>query len=72
MRGYVIKRGNEYLVGMNISKTANNFSIYRYDAIQIENLEMAQRIIRRLRKPGEEWHITYLDRLTGNERMVTR
>lgn len=70
---YIIRRGNEYIVAIAWNaKGTNNpvYSIYRYDAVKIPDLNKAKNVVKKLAKEGENWSIESLKYPGGETKTV--
>ena len=74
---YVLRRDNEYLVCLAGADGVTDphrmraiFSIYRYDAAPLPKEKIAFRVMERLKKAGEHWSVSKLDRITAKEEII--
>lgn len=69
---YLVKKGNEYLTALvgpegetDVNMLTPCFSIYRYDAAQLERAKMAAQIIAALqRDENEKWSVERYNKMT--------
>ena len=68
LKGFVICRNGMYLV--SVAKWVPCWSIYKYDAMRLDQLEKANRVYREIRRMGGAWSVRLMNALDGSERIV--